>query len=161
MNAVFLRPNKKAVSPVIGTILMVAITVVLAAVLYVMVTGLVGPPQGQKPNLVLTAGTWNNGNLTISFASITNAPNLAPTDLTYLLQTSAGVTQFSGGAGAGAPVSNVTTTVTYQDNANVGKVSNEDNVRITVSPSSSTVLRGGTLKIFYSGDVIGFINQLP
>ena len=161
MKTVFLRPNKKAVSPVIGTILMVAITVVLAAVLYVMVTGLVGPPQGQKPNLVLTAGTWNNGNLTISFASITNAPNLAPTDLTYLLQTSGGVTYFTGAAGTGAAVSGVTVSVSYQDNANAGKVSNEDNIRISMSPSNSTVMRGGTLKIFYSGDVIGFINQLP
>src|SRR5882672_11997167 len=140
MKTVFIRPNKKAVSPVIGTILMVAITVVLAAVLYVMVTGLVGPPQGQKPNLVLTAGTWNNGNLTISFASITNAPNLAPTDLTYRLQTSGGVTYFTGAAGTGAAVSGVTVSVSYQDNANAGKVSNEDNIRISMSPSNSTVM---------------------
>lgn len=35
-----IRKDEKAVSPVIATILMVAITVVLAAVLYVMVTGL-------------------------------------------------------------------------------------------------------------------------
>lgn len=161
MKTVFLRPNKKAVSPVIGTILMVAITVVLAAVLYVMVTGLVGPPQGQKPNLVLTAGTWNNGNLTISFASITNAPNLAPVDLTFLVQASDGTTYFSGAAGTGSAVSNVTVTIAYQDNANTGKVSNEDNIRITVSPSTSTVIRGGSFKIFFSGDVIGFINQLP
>ena len=161
MKTVFLRPNKKAVSPVIGTILMVAITVVLAAVLYVMVTGLVGPPQGQKPNLVLTAGTWNNGNLTISFASITNAPNLAPTDLTYLVQASDGTTYFSGAAGTGSAVSNVTVTIAYQDNANTGKVSNEDNILITVAPSTSTVIRGGSFKIFFSGDVIGFINQLP
>lgn len=161
MKTVFLRPNKKAVSPVIGTILMVAITVVLAAVLYVMVTGLVGPPQGQKPNLVLTAGTWNNGNLTISFASITNAPNLAPTDLTFLVQASDGTTYFSGAAGTGSAVSNVTVTIAYQDNANPLKVSNEDNIRITVAPATSTVIRGGSFKIFFSGDVIGFINQLP
>ena len=37
-----IRRNEKAVSPVIATILMVAITVVLAAVLYVMVSGLIG-----------------------------------------------------------------------------------------------------------------------
>jgi flagellin-like protein len=34
-----MRKNREAVSPVIATILMVAITVVLAAVLYVMVMG--------------------------------------------------------------------------------------------------------------------------
>ncbi|HPD09254.1 MAG TPA: type IV pilin, partial [Methanomassiliicoccales archaeon] len=36
------KKNTKAVSPVIATILMVAITVVLAAVLYVMVMGFGG-----------------------------------------------------------------------------------------------------------------------
>jgi flagellin-like protein len=38
-----MRKNDSAVSPVIATILMVAITVVLAAVLYVMVLGIGGP----------------------------------------------------------------------------------------------------------------------
>ncbi|MGD0818919.1 MAG: archaellin/type IV pilin N-terminal domain-containing protein, partial [Methanomassiliicoccales archaeon] len=37
-----MRKDKSAVSPVIATILMVAITVVLAAVLYVMVMGFGG-----------------------------------------------------------------------------------------------------------------------
>ncbi len=37
-----IRKDQEAVSPVIATILMVAITVVLAAVLYVMVSGLLG-----------------------------------------------------------------------------------------------------------------------
>jgi flagellin-like protein len=164
MKTVLLRPNKKAVSPVIGTILMVAITVVLAAVLYVMVTGLVGPPQGQKPNVVLTAGQWNNGNLTISFASITNAPNLAPTDLTYIVQSADGTTYFSGPATASpyGPTSGVNVSVAYTDNTNnLGKVSNDDTIRLTVSPSTSAAVKGGTFKIFYAGDVIGFINQLP
>jgi flagellin-like protein len=43
-----MRKNREAVSPVIATILMVAITVVLAAVLYVMVMGF-GGPSTQTP----------------------------------------------------------------------------------------------------------------
>src|SRR2546425_9193851 len=44
-----IRKDEEAVSPVIATILMVAITVVLAAVLYVMVSGLlVGPGGGPQ-----------------------------------------------------------------------------------------------------------------
>ena len=39
-----IRKDERAVSPVIATILMVAITVVLAAVLYVMVSGLISSP---------------------------------------------------------------------------------------------------------------------
>ncbi len=46
-----IRKDRKAVSPVIATILMVAITVVLAAVLYVMVSGLsIGP--GATPSAI-------------------------------------------------------------------------------------------------------------
>jgi hypothetical protein len=132
--------------------------------------GLVAPPPGQdgctpppppKPSFVLTSGTWNNGNLTVSFASITNGQNISPTDLTYLVQASDGTAYFSGSPGMGSPVANVTVSVGYWDNANIGKVSNEDNIRITVSPATSTAVRGGSLKIFYSGEVVGFINQLP
>src|SRR5437870_13008032 len=44
-----IRKDEAAVSPVIATILMVAITVVLAAVLYVMVSGLLTPTgQGTR-----------------------------------------------------------------------------------------------------------------
>ncbi|MCK4366544.1 MAG: type IV pilin [Thermoplasmata archaeon] len=46
-----IRRNEKAVSPVIATILMVAITVVLAAVLYVMVSGLIGGTTASEPNV--------------------------------------------------------------------------------------------------------------
>jgi flagellin-like protein len=46
-----IRRDQNAVSPVIATILMVAITVVLAAVLYVMVSGLVTGP-GQTPQSI-------------------------------------------------------------------------------------------------------------
>ena len=42
------KKNNKAVSPVIATILMVAITVVLAAVLYVMVMGFGGSWNHQR-----------------------------------------------------------------------------------------------------------------
>ena len=45
-NVRFVREDESAVSPVIATILMVAITVVLAAVLYVMVSGLITGPGG-------------------------------------------------------------------------------------------------------------------
>ena len=57
--------NKEAVSPVIGVILMVAITVVLAAVLYVWVSGMMGTTPVSPPTLTATC-TANNqaGNIT-------------------------------------------------------------------------------------------------
>ena len=43
------KARKRGVSPIIATILLVAITVVLAAVLYVLISGLTGGGVGSKP----------------------------------------------------------------------------------------------------------------
>ncbi len=57
-----IRKDDQAVSPVIATILMVAITVVLAAVLYVMVSGLIGgTTTTSKPAVTLTYSKLSNG----------------------------------------------------------------------------------------------------
>jgi flagellin-like protein len=55
-----IRKDAEAVSPVIATILMVAITVVLAAVLYVMVLGF-GGTSAQTPTSSITKVTVTNG----------------------------------------------------------------------------------------------------
>jgi len=65
-----IRKDAEAVSPVIATILMVAITVVLAAVLYVMVLGFGGTSQ-QTPTTQLTKGTVTGGvKMTLAAVSI-------------------------------------------------------------------------------------------
>ncbi len=53
-NVRLVRKDESAVSPVIATILMVAITVVLAAVLYVMVSGLLTGPGGGPQTIGVT-----------------------------------------------------------------------------------------------------------
>lgn len=55
------KKNNKAVSPVIATILMVAITVVLAAVLYVMVMGFGGGGSPEAPTVSLSKMTTASG----------------------------------------------------------------------------------------------------
>jgi archaeal type IV pilus assembly protein PilA len=55
------KNRKDAVSPVIATILMVAITVVLAAVLYVMVMGFGSNNQQQTPVITMTYQKADNG----------------------------------------------------------------------------------------------------
>jgi len=52
-----IRKSEEGVSPVIATILLVAITVVLAAVLYVMVLGLVGNNSNSVPVIGLNRGS--------------------------------------------------------------------------------------------------------
>ena len=68
--------NDEAVSPVIATILMVAITVVLAGVLYVWASDLASQNQGDGPSMyVLTAGDHTDiveddaGLMTLSFGN--------------------------------------------------------------------------------------------
>jgi flagellin-like protein len=93
-----IRKDEEAVSPVIATILMVAITVVLAAVLYVMVSGLITSP-GSTPkaigagisrssdgtNWVVTLSSVPTGfsNSTVSLGVVTAAgtPNVTATAL--------------------------------------------------------------------------------
>ena len=77
-----IREDEAAVSPVIATILMVAITVVLAAVLYVMVSGLITGP-GSTPRVVglVVTPSPDGRNWT---AQITSAPVGLTTSGTYL-----------------------------------------------------------------------------
>src|SRR5467141_5123722 len=63
-----IKNDEAAVSPVIATILMVAITVVLAAVLYVMVSGLITPVGGNKPLVTFSSVDQSSGNATIAVA---------------------------------------------------------------------------------------------
>ena len=51
--------NKEAVSPVIGVILMVAITVILAAVVYIWVIGLFVPVKS-SPSAMINSGTYTD-----------------------------------------------------------------------------------------------------
>ena len=60
--------NDEAVSPVIATILMVAITVVLAGVLYVWASSLAGDSAGGS----LDTYTWNNNDASGSMGDSTN-----------------------------------------------------------------------------------------
>ncbi|HIH76603.1 MAG TPA: type IV pilin [Methanomassiliicoccales archaeon] len=75
--------NNKAVSPVIATILMVAITVVLAAVLYVMVMGFGSGGGDETPSGSLTYTTTATG-YRISIASISEN-DISNTSVVWLI----------------------------------------------------------------------------
>ena len=85
-----IREDEAAVSPVIATILMVAITVVLAAVLYVMVSGLItGPGNTPKAMGVVVQRSTDGTNWTLL---IQTAPNGLSTSGTFLTIRNAGGT---------------------------------------------------------------------
>jgi len=83
-----IRKDAEAVSPVIATILMVAITVVLAAVLYVMVLGF-NPGGGSTPSLQITARTSISNPTGYKFAMTGPTQTVTWTDFTVILQTGA------------------------------------------------------------------------
>jgi flagellin-like protein len=69
LNTLFDADDERAVSPVIGVILMVAITVILAAVIGTFVLGLGDQVQETAPNAQFNAdldGNATNGNLTFT-----------------------------------------------------------------------------------------------
>lgn len=157
MRKIWLRPNKNAVSPVIGTILMVAITVVLAAVLYVMVTGLVTSPGDTKPTVSLSAGTWSGGTSVVSITSVSTS-TLDVSGLTFQVVAQNGTIYFSGGAGAGSAVNGITVTVTYNNGGTESpqKVGSDDNIAVSVSPTAGNdQLHDTTFKVLSGTDVLG------
>jgi len=82
-----IRKDEKGVSPVIATILMVAITVVLAAVLYVMVTGLLtGPGGGPQAIGVAVSRTSDGTNWQLLVTSTPSGKAYTTTTLTLIKQ---------------------------------------------------------------------------
>lgn len=77
------RRKDSAVSPVIATILMVAITVVLAAVLYVMVSGFTHSP-GTAASAGLNEVQNSAGNYTVTVSSV-SASNLGAANLKLVI----------------------------------------------------------------------------
>jgi len=88
--------NKEAVSPVIGVILMVAITVILAAVVYIWVTSLM-PSVKETPAISGTTSASGNG-FTVNIISITGGgvTSITVKALKYVLRDSAGNVKDSG-----------------------------------------------------------------
>ncbi len=75
------RKDEQGVSPVIATILMVAITVVLAAVLYVMVSGLIGTGTN-TPNSIGILRTSSGGNWILTVSGTTGTMTAAQVFMT-------------------------------------------------------------------------------
>lgn len=59
-NRKFIEADERAVSAVIGVILMVAITVAIAATVYVYVSGMIGGTKNQTPNVACTTDSTTN-----------------------------------------------------------------------------------------------------
>jgi len=147
------KKNTKAVSPVIATILMVAITVVLAAVLYVMVMGFGGDSSGQAP----TASLTNSGNrlvLSISEAEPIDGDMVISISINGTVFTTLNDTNDDGLytlIKATSPKFNVT----FVDAGLDEKISTGDYFTNTGSPVSVKILwsSGGTTQVIAEGTI--------
>ena len=78
--------NKEAVSPVIGVILMVAITVILAAVIYVWVSGFIGGGAKQAPVMGATC-SGSSGTYTYRVTIQQSTPSISVKGVNYYIMT--------------------------------------------------------------------------
>ncbi len=136
------RKDSEAVSPVIATILMVAITVVLAAVLYVMVLGF-GTDTSSTPSTTLSDEPITNG-VKITFGAVNQ--DIGWDQISFLLEdgtNSAGwanltVEMLNGGLGDTQVMQDVllgTLTVSFSvtDLSGNGKADQGDYIKLTAS----------------------------
>jgi flagellin-like protein len=86
------KARKRGVSPIIATILLVAITVVLAAVLYVLISGLTHGPGSTPIGSAFTAGNPTPG--TCTAALVTAHVCSTATDFTYTLTVESSTVSF-------------------------------------------------------------------
>ena len=115
-----IRKDEQAVSPVIATILMVAITVVLAAVLYVMVSGLIGgTTTSSKPAVTLTiTKTATGADILVAGIQPTAAPSNFKVNIENVTSTAFGTAQNAPTVAAGT--ASCTTTSTSCSAVSVG-----------------------------------------
>ena len=126
-----IRKDSEAVSPVIATILMVAITVVLAAVLYVMVMGF-GGPSSQTPTGAFTSATkMSTTEEKLTFGAISPETKFIDCKLVVDAPYLAAGTWNMATAGPYAYAANVS--VAYTDMGADGKISVGDYITVTAS----------------------------
>ncbi len=146
MRKVYKNRNEEAVSPVIATILMVAITVVLAAVLYVMVIGMGGGGGATAPAGSVTFDKVSNSTCKVIFGAFSPVP--APMDVKFILTPNTGTVieyTFPNAPTAAQTTMNPTTAVYYDNNYQGNAINSGDTLTINnLAPGM-----GYTLTIFH------------
>ncbi len=102
------RGRKRGVSPIIATILLVAITVVLAAVLYVLISGLTGSSASAPISLapvVQSSGVGGSGTTWYVPVGLTPSASIATTAFGLKVQSSGGTVLGLAGSASGGSCS--------------------------------------------------------
>ena len=138
--------DDRGVSPVIGTILMVAVTVVLAAIIYIIVIPLVDPVEEPPEDIVLlqqggvSQPDRDHYDTYFTIVAVRSATKYYSTDLSFVVQGSHG--------------SLITdATVTFEDADNNNYVTEGDSIMIT---GMTDEYSGATLKMLHMGSMLGY-----
>jgi len=154
-----IRKDEQAVSPVIATILMVAITVVLAAVLYVMVSGLIGGTNTQaKPTVILTASKTSTGaDVLVSITPSTNPSNFKVNIENvgnHTFGTAVNLPTTNGGVSSTITVGTNTFTVTWQNPGGSASVSTGDHLVVKYTNGVPNTRTWSLLLIWSDGSTL-------
>ena len=159
-----LEKKEKAVSPVIATILMVAITVVLAAAVYILVSHYTS--VGAATPLTASLAVDNEGmghpggtstvyyyNLTITLSTPVNLTNMANVHLTVNGSTQVRLSKYKGSSALTETASNLpSNTVEYLVfNTNGAQVTTYIQSGSTITIVSNINLSGDTVSLTYTG----------
>jgi flagellin-like protein len=125
-----IRKDEQAVSPVIATILMVAITVVLAAVLYVMVSGLISGPTSTKPVITFTTPAVSSQGWTFGVAGATPIVAIGSYKINLQVDGTGATTAVALAAAMSLTVSGTTYRINYTDVSGNGNLKPGDSFRI-------------------------------
>ncbi|NPA75989.1 MAG: type IV pilin [Euryarchaeota archaeon] len=151
MKKIYMK-KEEGVSPVIATILMVAITVVLAATVYLMVAGYGSGPAQLQGSLAYNQLTSNPTKGWVNFTVMMSQPSsgVDPTTVTVHI----GTTKLTYVAPGNTLSAN---SWTYVDNNGNGKLDNGDTLIIytgtTISPGTSVTMGASS----YSGSIAGTV----
>ncbi len=118
--------NRSAVSPVIATILMVAITVVLAAVLYVMVMGFGGTSSSAPTGSVAAVEKVDTDELRFTFGSFSKETQFSDCKVTFGFNGAMETAEVMDSSIPTFDLNGVTCTITYTDLGADGKISMGD-----------------------------------
>jgi flagellin-like protein len=144
-----IKKDKKGVSPVIAVILMVAITLVIIAILWLWISSMISNDKTEHPTIELEQGTTDDNDAYIITVKSIDDQTVSVLDLNFILRDPEDSTdQKSGDLDTiyGKPVSS-TNIVVFQDNDYNGKVTANDQFKIYMSDSGG--MPGGHFKLVY------------
>ncbi len=150
-----LRPRTEGVSPVVAEILLLAITVVLAAVIYIMATGLLGPHSTPAPIVALTGpAAYSGGSYNATLRVADASQSLTMVNYKFNLEVNGTYGNATDFGASGVPVAfvvhGVTVHITWTDVDGGGTLSQGDYITVGGNGASLPLRTSFDFLLFFS-----------